>query len=225
MIDQEFIMLIINCKKYVKKALFQKKTWLQLLPPYIKYYHVIGEENMKEEYVFDHENKMLRVKTYDDYISLPNKVYVAYKAVHETFNFKYLFKTDDDQILVNNKFFNILTSLLKTKTPVSHYGGHIVDVKRPYYSKYNRIHPELPDKLPILRTKYCTGRFYYLSKEAIIDLLGKKERIITEYLEDYAIGYYLDQSFKDEILHIKTTMYFTDIEHSDYPKWLEKKII
>ncbi len=36
MIDQEFIMLIMNCKKYVKKALFQKRTWLKTIPSYLK---------------------------------------------------------------------------------------------------------------------------------------------------------------------------------------------
>ena len=109
--------------------------------------------------------------------------------------------------------------------PVSHYGGYVVDVKKPYYSEYNRIHPELPEKLPVLKTKYCSGRFYFLSKEAVVNLLGKRERILCEYLEDYAIGFYLDDSFKKDILHIKTNMYFTDIELSDYPLWLEKNII
>ena len=35
MIEQEFIMLIMNCKKYVKKALFQKRTWLKTIQDYL----------------------------------------------------------------------------------------------------------------------------------------------------------------------------------------------
>ena len=38
MIEQDFIMLIMNCKKYVKKAKFQKMTWLKALPSYLSYY-------------------------------------------------------------------------------------------------------------------------------------------------------------------------------------------
>jgi hypothetical protein len=50
MIKQEFIMLIMNCKKYMKKALFQKRTWLPLIPSYLKFYHVIGDETMATEF-------------------------------------------------------------------------------------------------------------------------------------------------------------------------------
>ena len=71
MIEQEYIMLIMNCKKYMKKALFQKKTWLPNIPQYLKYYHVIGEPELDSEFKFDNENHVLFVKTADDYNSLP----------------------------------------------------------------------------------------------------------------------------------------------------------
>ena len=132
MIEQEFIMLIMNCKKYIKKALFQKRTWLPLIPSYLKYYHVIGDENLESEFKFDDENRILWVKTADDYNSLPKKVIAAYAAVNSTFDFKYIFKTDDDQILVNNNFFTIITRLITTTNPITHYGGYIVDVPKPY---------------------------------------------------------------------------------------------
>ena len=167
----------MNCKKYIKKALFQKKTWLPNIPPYLKYYHVIGDPELVHEFKFDNENHVLWVKSGDDYNSLPNKVITAYNAVFETFNFKYLFKTDDDQILVNNKYFNMLCGLINAKKPVPHYGGYIVDVKQPYLSEYHRIHPELPKRLPLYVTKYCSGRFYFLSNAAVLDLLSKREKI------------------------------------------------
>lgn len=223
--EQEIILLIMNCKKYNKKALFQKRTWLALIPNYIKFYHVIGEENLETNYLFDNKNKILWVKTPDDYNSLPKKVYESLNAVNEMFDYKYLFKTDDDQILVNSKFFDVITSLIKVKNPTPHYGGYVVDVKKTHYSKYKMYHPELPDKLIILKTKYCSGRFYFLSKYAVENILSKKGKIYSEYLEDYAIGYHLDQQFKEGILNIATNKFFTDIENSDFPKWLEKKII
>jgi hypothetical protein len=223
--EQPFIMLIMNCKKYAQKALFQKKTWLPLIPTYIKYYHVIGDETINKEYIFDNEQRILWVKTGDDYCSLPAKIYASYKAIYETYQFKYLFKTDDDQILANIKFFDIITTLLKIKEPTPHYGGYVVNVATPYLSQYNKIHPELPSRLPIMKTKYCSGRFYFLSREAIIDLLGKKQNIIQEYLEDYAIGYNLDDKYKIGILHIATNKFFTDIELSDFNDWVKKGLI
>jgi len=222
MIELEFIMLIMNCKKYMKKALFQKRTWLPLITPYIKYYHVIGDENLVCDFNFDDENKILWVKTGDDYNSLPKKVIASYKAVSETFQFRYLFKTDDDQILVKPQFFDTITKLIASKNPKTHYGGYIVDVPKPYLSQYHRLHPELPTYLPIFQTKYCSGRFYFLSNEAIVNLLSKREAIEKEYLEDYAIGYNLDQKYKKDILSIATNQQFTDIELSDFQKWIDE---
>uniref|UniRef100_A0A6C0AQD3 Hexosyltransferase n=1 Tax=viral metagenome TaxID=1070528 RepID=A0A6C0AQD3_9ZZZZ len=222
MIEQEYIMLIMNCKKYVKKAAFQKRTWLPLIPSYLKFYHVIGDETMSDTYRFDDENRILWVKVADDYNSLPKKVINAYEAVFNTFQFNYLFKTDDDQILVNPKFFDMLTGLITKRVPRPHYGGFIVNVDKPYLSQYNKIHPELPEKLPLYVTKYCSGRFYFLSRSAISNLLNKKDAIYNEYLEDYAIGFHLDPIFKENILSLATNKFFTDIELSDFPKWVQE---
>ena len=222
MIDQEYILLIMNCKKYEKKALFQKMTWLKLIPSYLKYYHVIGDTAMETEYEFDNENNVLKVRVADDYNSLPKKVIASYIAVNNTFNYKYIFKTDDDQILVNNQYFDLLCNLIKVKEPKTHYGGFIVDVKQPYMSEYHRIHPELPKQLPLYITKYCSGRFYFLSSEAVQYLILKRANIEREFLEDYAIGFNLSRTLKESILLISTNKYFTDIELSDFPKLVEE---
>ena len=212
---QEYIMLIMNCKKYANKALYQKKTWLRKIPSYLIYYHVVGNEMLDKNYEFDHEQKILWVKVADDYNSLPKKVIAAYIAVKETFEFKYIFKTDDDQILVKQQLLTILPELIQKKN--AHYGGYIVDVTKPYLSEYFKIHPELPRYLPILKTQYCSGRFYFLSSNAISNLILKRESIEKEYLEDYAIGYHLDKKFKQNLLSISTNNFFTDIELSDFP--------
>jgi len=222
MIQQNFIMLIMNCKKYEKKAIFQKRTWLPNIPSYIKYYHVIGHETLDIDYKFDDENNILWIKVQDDYNSLPKKVIRAFQAINDTFSFQYIFKTDDDQILTKPKFFDIITNLIKNMSPPPHYGGYIVDVKQPYLSQYNRIHPELPSELPLYKTKYCSGRFYFLSRSAISYLISKRENIEKEYLEDYAIGFNLNDILKTNMLHIASNHYFTDIENSDFLKWIEE---
>lgn len=215
MIDQEFILLIMNCKKYTWKADIQRNTWLKKLPTYLKFYHVIGDENLETEYQFinnnnDNNENILYVKTLDDYNSLPKKVIASYKAINETFNYKYIFKTDDDQQLINEKFFDVIKNLLISKTPQSHYGGHMVDVNQPYLSGYYKLHPELPKYLPLLVTKYCSGRFYFLSSKAVAYLLTKREEIEKEYLEDYAIGYNLHDYFKQNLLKLQTSKSFKD---------------
>ena len=52
MFEQEVIMLIMNCKKYEWKAEIQRNTWLKQVPNFIKYYHVIGNEELEKEYEF-----------------------------------------------------------------------------------------------------------------------------------------------------------------------------
>lgn len=220
--EQDFILLIMNCKKYQKKAAFQKKTWIPKIPNYLQFFHVIGDEFLNEDYKLDNENKILWIKVEDDYNSLPKKVIRAYKAINELFIYKYIFKTDDDQILIKPNFFDIIINLIKNMSPLPNYGGYIVDVKQPYLSQYYRIHPELPRELPLYKTKYCSGRFYFLSKSAISNLLNKRETIEKEYLEDYAIGYHLNEILKKNILNIATNQYFTDIENSDFAKWVQE---
>lgn len=208
--EHEFILLIFNCKKYQYKAFKQKETWLKdfnLMP----YFHVIGEPELDSEYKFDYIDKILYVKVLDDYNSLPKKVISAYNAIYNTFTFKYIFKTDDDQMLCDNKFLITIKELLIIKTPIIHYGGFVINVDNPYLSQYYKIHPELPKYLPVLQTKYCSGRFYLLSDLAIQNLITKTDNIGQEYLEDYAIGYYLDPIFKKNIFNIQTNKYFTDI--------------
>jgi len=213
---QDFILLIMNCQNYRYKANHQKNTWLKSITSKLIYYHVIGDPVLEKDFLFDNEERILWVKTRDDYNSLPKKVIAACHAINETFDYKYIFKTDDDQNMVNSKFFDTIINILTVKTPQIHYGGHIVDVPFAYLSQYYRIHPELPKHLPVYQTKYCNGRFYFLSKTAVLDLLSKKEKIMDEFLEDYAIGFNLDPLIKNNMMDLKTENYFQDFQ--DYPQ-------
>ena len=211
-IEQDFIFLIMNCQKYREKAIVQKKTWLMELPhDKIIYYHVIGNIDLQTDFLFDNQERILWVKTLDDYNSLPHKVISAYDAINNIFKYKYIFKTDDDQQLNNCKhFLNTIIKFVESVSPKIHYGGKIVNVHAPHISQYYKIHPELPKNLYIDAIKYCNGRFYLLSNDAVEDLLNKKDKISKEYLEDYSIGYYLDYKYKKEIFLINSDTYFKD---------------
>ena len=210
---QDYDLLIMNCMRYREKALIQKDGWLKTLPEEIKYYHVIGNPDLSEPYIFDEVERTLWVKTLDDYVSLPKKVIAALSAIRNTFKFKYIFKTDDDQILEDAEFFNrIIDELIRKPTKMkAHYGGQLVDVKIPYLSQYFTIHPELPQDMIIQKTEYCSGRFYFLSPEAVTNLISKRENIEKEYLEDYAIGLNLNPIFKKVMIPIQSDKYFKDM--------------
>jgi len=213
-LEQDYILLVMNCMRYREKALVQKAGWLQNIPVCLSYYHVIGDPDLSVPYLFDNEERILWVKTLDDYNSLPKKVISALHAVRTTFKFKYVFKTDDDQILQDSGFFDMLIDKLVRKPTKmkAHYGGQVVDVQLPYLSQYFHIHPELPQDMIIQKTEYCSGRFYFLSPESVTNLVSKRENIEKEYLEDYAIGLNLNPIFKKVMIHLQSDEYFKDME-------------
>lgn len=208
------LLLIMNCEKYRWKANLQKKTWLSKVTK-IPFYHVLGNEHLHTDFVFHEEERTLTVKVKDDYNSLPAKVIAAYEAVYKTFQFKYLLKTDDDQVVNTDspqQLLQVIWNLADKKD--SHYGGFVVNVEMPHISKYHQVHPELPKDVIVQRTKYCSGRFYFLSSMAVQDLIRKREMIAKEYFEDYAIGYYLSEELKENILMLETSKFFQDIPNN-----------
>ena len=211
-LTQDFILLIMNCKLYKNKAIKQKQTWLKGLPPFLKYFHVIGEEALPKPFLIDETNHILFVKTKDDYNSLPHKVIAAFMAMRETYQFKYVFKTDDDQVLLNPFFFNTLKDKLMSLSLNSnkyHYGGKIININT-HKSTYFLKHRELPPNLVLNASRYCNGRFYFLSSEAVEQLTTQLTSIQKEYIEDYAIGYYLAPIFKENILYLNSSEVFKD---------------
>lgn len=221
MINQDYILLIFNCVKYRFKALKQQETWLPKLlglQHNLIYFHVIGDPNLDKDkdYLIDEEQRILWLRVEDDYNSLPKKVINAYETITKIYNFKYIFKTDDDQMVTPVKFFDTLITVLNSRyhdvLKRVHYGGHIVDVKEAYKSQYYRLHPELPTDLIVQKTQYCSGRFYFLSHNVVACLLFKKDEICREFLEDYAIGFHMPiTGFKERILRLDTNAYFSDI--------------
>jgi hypothetical protein len=212
-IHQDFILLILNCKKYKYKALKQKNSWLKNIPNNLIYFHIIGEETLTNDFKFDNEEQVLYVRTADDYNNLPKKMMMAYYAINNTYDFKYVFKTDDDEKLIYNKFFDKLIGQFLCNTQIN-YGGFIVNIKNDHYSTHHLLHPELPPNLPIRKTIYCSGRFYFMSINAVKDILNKKKLIENEYFEDYAIGFYMDDIYKENMLYIEHHAYL--IEDNDY---------
>ena len=193
------ILLILSCERYRHKAEIQKNTWLRNLPPQVMYFHVIGDQHRcaGAEFVIDVHNRVLYTNTLDDYVSLPHKIITAIHAVNATFQYDYLYKTDDDQALVNPHFFSWLSS---TITPY-HYGGYAVDIET-HHSDYWTFHSELPRNVLLEKTTYCSGRFYFLSKNAARALLQNKASIAQRVIEDHSIGYFLPEDFKQGILRM-----------------------
>ncbi len=206
----EIVLLILNCYKYREKALKQKRTWLKELPENILYFHLIGdsEKCAEKEHLFDYDENILYVNTKDDYNSLPSKMITALNAVNETIEYKYVFKTDDDQMLIDDNFFTSLPNYLQTNSQYD-YGGYVVKVPD-HISQYYTVHDCLPKDLFLKRCMYCNGRFYFLSKKVIVDLITKKDEIKKQIIEDHGIGLFINKEFKKTILNFDTKNIFFD---------------
>lgn len=216
MIYSDYILLILSCKKYKYKADVQKDLWLNSIPNSIYYFHIVGDKEIcnNDLYYFDFDSNILYVSTDDDYISLPHKIITALRAVNETFDYKYIYKTDDDQMLLQSNFFIRLSRQLVDKENC-HYGGFSIDIKTEICDYY-KFHTCLPKNLILRGTVYCNGRFYLLSKKAVEHLLTHENKIKKHYIEDHAIGLYLSNELKEEMLHFDSNVVFKDmIEYRD----------
>ena len=214
----DYLLLILNCKKYRDKAITQKNTWLKKLPSNIQYFHIIGDKDKcnNDDIHIDFDEHIIYSNTLDDYNSLPSKVITTLKGVNNLFNYKYIFKTDDDQILIKEQFFLTFPKLLENYESKSHYGGFTIDCKE-HISHYYQIHNCLPRNILLKATIYANGRFYYLSNSAVANLITKKSSIEKHYIEDHAIGLYLDPQFKENIIHFKThDIFFDGTTHYEY---------
>jgi len=210
-IKADIILIILTCYNYKHKALKQKETWLKKLPSNIKYFHIIGDKKICDDknIHIDFNENIIYCNSDDDYNSLPSKVITTLDGINELFDYKYILKTDDDQNLIQPNFFIEFPKLILNKTPISHYGGFTIEINT-HTSNYYIYHDCLPRDVILEGTTYCNGRFYFLSKNAVENLILKKELIKKKYIEDHAIGYYLDQSFKDNILVFDSRKSFDD---------------
>lgn len=231
-IKQDYILLICHCEKNKENAEIQKKTWLKNLPKNIIYFHIIGNNNVKQPFQFYHKEKLLVVKTNDDYNSLPHKMISAFEAIHQTYNYKYIFKTDDTQICIKSNFFqglifqlNNLYIKAKTILDKSNYGGFIIEIKQETTSFHNQIHSELDNNILLQPTRYCSGSFYYLSKDSITYLLTKKNNIEKQKLEDYSNGIHLPFEYKENMLHIPIHDIFYRFKNDELIHSLHKQSI
>jgi hypothetical protein len=177
----------------------QRNTWLKTLPSNIIYFHIIGDSVRcgSSNYQIDLHNHMIYTNTKDDYLSLPHKIVNAMQAIHDSIEYDYIYKSDDNVMPVYPSFF----SWLEEHRLSYDYGGRAIDLED-HYSNYWTVHNELPRELFLQKTLYCIGRFYFLSHKAVSDLMTKKEIISSRIIEDHAIGLYLSDDLKHNCLRM-----------------------
>jgi hypothetical protein len=181
-------LIILNCIKYADKRQKQLATWLNKDFPIRLWYHIIGNPKLATEFEFDEENHILYVNCKDNYISLPQKTYLAVKAVCKKYpEVNYILKTDDDM----NCNISGLTSCMDTIAKGEFdYGGRLLAVND-HMSTYHYPSVDKEDRVPRLchGTVYASGRFYFLSRRAAMFILKSRPIFWNAAFEDNAVGY------------------------------------
>lgn len=201
-------LFILNCNKYADKRTKQRSTWLNEDFPIKLWYHVIGNPRLATEYTFDTEQHILYVNCKDDYISLPQKSYLAVKAIRKQYpHVNYILKTDDD---MNCNIEALKAYIDKIYKGSFDYGGRLLAVND-HMSIYHYPNVEPKDRVPRLchGTVYASGRFYFLSQRAADFLITKRKIFWDAIFEDNAVGYAVSKmpDIKPLMIEDKTVFY------------------
>jgi hypothetical protein len=182
-------LIILNCIKYADKRAKQLSTWLASPDfPIKRWYHVIGNPRLPTEFQFDTDQHILYVNCADNYISLPQKTYLAVKAVCKEYpSVNYILKTDDDMNCNISALIKCMDTIYKAEYD---YGGRLLAVND-HMSVYHYASVEPKDRTPRLcrGTVYASGRFYFLSRRAAEFILKQRKVFWDSIFEDNAIGY------------------------------------
>jgi len=204
--------MILNCKRYNRKRLVQRASWLQGIK--IPWFHVIGDDTLTTEYLYDEKEKLLKVRCRDTYAELSRKTYLGIKAVAELFpSVEYVVKTDDDmRCNIEN-----LESAMTTMRGFD-YGGQIISTVE-YVSTYHYPNVILEMRRPIHlnATLYCPGRMYFLSRKAMNYFLEHREFVYKQMFEDYAVGYVVSRMPDVKLCMLNAHEIFFDLNDGDTP--------
>jgi hypothetical protein len=176
--------MILNCKKYSNRRHMQLDTWLKNITT--PYYHVIGDENIATDFEINEDNRIITVKCRDTYEALPKKTYLGVKACISLFpHLQYILKTDDDMKCNINNLYKTIHDIQGYD-----YGGQLIECDT-YTSDWHYQYVTDEFKIPFVlqATRYCPGRFYFLSKKACDLLVVNKDWMYKNIFEDYAVGY------------------------------------
>ena len=232
-LKDDYILMILSCKKYEKeRRVGQINQFLNnnSIMQGMRYFHLVGDKhkfrkNKKLKYIVDEEKNIIYTNTLDDYLSLPHKTISGLTALYETFDFKYVLKTDDDQRLLNPKIFSILDTVLKNKKP--DYFGKLCNMEEQVEKWQPIVHKNdgFPTGYIVGDGKpFTNGRFYGLSHRNVYYLVSNKfNQVRKELSEDWAIAKYQHLDHRNNIFTFENMHIFMDYEpYNEKIKELQK---
>lgn len=223
-LKDDFILMILSCKKYeTERRVGQIKQFLQNnnIMNGMRYFHIVGDttnmnsDELEKGYKIDETNNIIYTNTKDDYLSLPHKTIMGFKALLDNYSFKYIYKSDDDQrVIVPTLFIDISKALLLNKPD---YAGNMYILPRKIETYQPRVHAAdgFPSNYIVGDGKpFTNGRLYALSRRNIEDLTSneKFDLIKKELSEDWAIAKYQKDEYRMNNLTFRSLQLMMDYD-------------
>jgi hypothetical protein len=188
--SDDIFIIIITCFKKIKQAMEQQNTWVsQLQSLGIRCLFVAGDPSLQHPEL---TGNYLILPVEDSYECLPKKVFYAFSFVYRHYQFRYLYKVDDDAY-VNGIYFMYLHQILE--------GHHYLGKGKTVGADFNRQwHQGKCQKDSLNRLPYPAQRItpgvtyargeagYFLSREALESLFPYERYIVSDLYEDKVIG-------------------------------------
>ena len=162
----DFIFLIVSNSD-------ESKGWYNNIPDNTLYIRVVGDESISESYQFNNAKCTLYMKMENSINVLQDNLLSVIEAVNQRFDYKYIFKLNYNETLVNAKSFGNLLNVLNQKTYA--FVGDSQDNNQ--------------------TDTFVTGKGFFLSNNTVTEILERKMNINKE------VSSYLDISYKNSTIY------------------------
>jgi len=190
MLNSKYFLLILSHQKSVYRENQLKSLRAQKRFDDFIIYYFIGKPNLESDYIIDDDNKIVYLKTPDNYEGLPLKTLKSLNFIESKYTdiIKGVFKTDDDIEIDLERLFDVLELNSKEK-----YFGSVTVNKEPKSSYHfgkcenETLNILIIDDLPI-NLSYCSGGGYFINNSIIKEITKNDESFYKIMYEDLAMG-------------------------------------
>jgi len=169
----DFIFLIVSNSD-------ESKGWYNNIPDNTLYIRVVGDESISESYQFNNTKCTLYMKMENSINVLQDNILSVIEAVNQRFDYKYIFKTNYNETMINPKSFGNLLNVLNQKTYA--FVGDSQDNNQ--------------------TDKFVTGKGFFLANNTVTEILERKMN------DNKEISSYLDSSYKNSTIYFDANSIF-----------------
>lgn len=169
----DFIFLIISNSD-------DSKGWYNNIPDNTLYIRVVGDESISESYQFNNAKCTLYMKMENSINVLQDNILSIIEAVNQRFDYKYIFKLNYNETMINPKSFGNLLNALNQNNYA--FVGDSQDNNQ--------------------TDAFVTGKGFFLSNNTVTEILERNLNINKE------VSSYLDSSYKNSTIYFDANSIF-----------------